>query len=558
MTASLRILDLIVILIYLGAMALVGLRFARRQTSTEAYFVAKRSIPHWAMGISIYAALISSITFVAYPGSAYAGNWNELVPGFMVIGVLILVGLVIIPFFRHAVGMSAYEYFGKRFGYKVRAYSALAFTAGHFSKLGFVLYTLSLTISAITGWNIYAVMIVTGAVTVFYTVIGGLEAVIWTDVIQGFIKCIGIIVCLGFLFYLIPGGASAAFDLAWKHDKFSLGRLDFDFAKSGSVWVMSLYGFFWYLQKYTADQTLVQRYLVAKTDRDAIKGVALGALLCVPAWVLFMLIGTLLWAYYQLSGQSLPAEVLAEKDRIFPHFLTTKMPAGLAGLFMASLLSAAMSMVSSDLNCLSVVGVEDYYRKLRPDATDQERLRVGKWIVVICGAIAVAIGIIIKVYSERVLSSYYIVTSVIAAGLAGLFLLAFLIPRANRGGATIGIIACLLFTTYATLTNGKKPVLDLGSYNFTLHKVMIGVIGHVVLLGVGYFASFLFPAPEPESKSLTLWGWLEGRRLAQSTAPDAKTHDAAAVMSDLSLRASELRLRTSDLGARTSSQGGSS
>src|SRR5437899_6288439 len=159
MISSLRALDLIVIVLYLGAMMLMGLRFARRQTSTESYFVAKRSIPHWALGISIYAAIISSITFIAYPGSAFAGNWNELVPGFMVVGVLILVGLVIIPFFRHAVGMSAYEYFGKRFGYKIRAYSALAFTVGHFSKMGFVFYTLALTISAMTGWNIYAVMI---------------------------------------------------------------------------------------------------------------------------------------------------------------------------------------------------------------------------------------------------------------------------------------------------------------------------------------------------------------------------------------------------------------
>jgi solute:Na+ symporter, SSS family len=109
---GLRALDLVVIVVYLGAMVLIGLRFARRQTSTEAYFVARRSIPHWAMGVSIYAALISSITFIAYPGSAYSGNWNELVPGFMVLGVLLLVGSVVIPFFRHAVGMSAYEYFG--------------------------------------------------------------------------------------------------------------------------------------------------------------------------------------------------------------------------------------------------------------------------------------------------------------------------------------------------------------------------------------------------------------------------------------------------------------
>jgi SSS family solute:Na+ symporter len=508
---TLRTLDLIIILLYLGAMVLVGLRFARRQTSTEAYFVAKRSIPHWAMGISIYAALISSITFTGYPGSAYAGNWNELVPGFMVVGVLLLVGLVIIPFFRQAVGMSAYEYFGARFGYKVRAYSALAFTLGHFSKMGFVVYSLALLVSGMTGLNIYLVMIVTGVVTVFYTLIGGLEAVIWTDVIQGFIKCIGIFVCIGFLFYLMPGGPSAAFKLAWQHNKFSLGSFDFDLTRKGSIWVMSLYGFFWYLQKYTADQTLVQRYLVAKSDRDAFKGVALGALLCVPAWALFMLIGTLLWAYYQLSGEALPAAI-NNPDKIFPHFLTTKIPAGLAGLFLASLLSAAMSMLSSDFNCLSVVGVEDYYRKINPKATDQRRLFIGKTIVAGCGTVAVLLGVLIALNSSRILSFYYAVTSIVAAGLAGLFLLAFLFPRANKQGVYVGIGACLLFTTWATLTSGKNPVIDMAGYGFKLHPVMIGVFAHLVLLSVGYLASFLFPTPEPSVRHLTLWGWLAARR----------------------------------------------
>jgi len=514
---SLRWLDLIVIVFYMGAMAIVGLRFARRQTSTESYFVAKRSIPHWAMGISIYAAIISSITFIAYPGSAYAGNWNELVPGFMVVGVLILVGLVIIPFFRHAVGMTAYEYFGRRFGYPVRAYSALAFTAGHFSKMGFVFYTLSLTISAMTGWNIFLVMIGTGLVTIFYTVIGGLEAVIWTDVIQGFIKCIGIFVCLGFLFYIMPGGVSAGFNLAWQNHKFSLGTLDLDFTKKGSLWLMSLYGFFWYLQKYSADQTLVQRYLVAKSDREALKGVALGALLCVPAWALFMLMGTLVWAYYQLSGDVLPASI-DKADKVFPHFLATKMPAGLAGLFMASLFASAMSMLSSDLNCLSAVGVEDFYRKLRPSSSDRQRLRVGKWVVVGCGTVAVSTGIIIALYSERVLSFYYTVTSIIAAGLAGLFLLAFLSPRANKQGACVGIVACLVFTTWATLTSGKDPAFDAGALKFNLHPIMIGVIAHLVLLSFGYFGSFFFGPAETSQRELTLWGWLEQQKVFREKA----------------------------------------
>jgi SSS family solute:Na+ symporter len=507
---TLRWLDLLVIIVYMLAMLMVGRWFARRQTSTEAYFVAKRSIPSWAMGVSIYAALITSITFIAYPGSAYAGNWSELVPGFMVVGVLILVGTVIIPFFRHAVGMSAYEYFEKRFGYKVRAYGALAFTLGHFSKMGFVFYTTALTVSSMTGWNIYWVMIGTGAVTVYYTVIGGLEAVIWTDVIQGFVKVIGIVVCLGWLVAMMPGGIGAAFSLAAENHKFSLGSTSFDLASKNSLWVMSLYGFFWYLQKYTADQTLVQRYLVAKSDRDALKGVALGALLCIPAWMLFMLIGTLVWAYYQLSHEALPATI-TKPDQVFPYFLTTKIPPGLAGLFMASLFSAAMSMLSSDLNCLAVVGVEDYYRKLRPNATDARRLAVGKLLVAACGALAVLVAVVIAWKSERVLSFWFTTSSIVAGGLAGLFLLAFLCPRANRQGAYAGIAACLLFTTWGTLTSGKAPMLDLGACNFTLAPIMIGVFAHVVLLAVGYVASFFFAAPDPVSRKMTLWGWLQRR-----------------------------------------------
>src|SRR4051812_39915780 len=222
---SLRWLDGVVIGVYMVAMLLVGRWFARRQTSTEAYFVASRSIPGWAMGVSIYAALITSLTFIAYPGSAYAGNWAELVPGFMVIGVLLLVGAVIVPFYREAVGMSAYEFFEKRFGYGVRAYSAVSFAMGDLLKMGFVFFTTALTVERITGWDIYFILIGTGAITVFYTVIGGLEAVIWTDVIQGFVKVIGIVVCLGWLFMHMPGGIGAGFELAASKHKFALGTM---------------------------------------------------------------------------------------------------------------------------------------------------------------------------------------------------------------------------------------------------------------------------------------------------------------------------------------------
>jgi len=513
---SLRTLDLVVIAVYFIAVALIGLKFARRQTSTEAYFVARRSIPHWAMGLSIFATIISSITFIAYPGAAYKGNWNLLVPGFMAVGVLLLLGTTLIAFFRHAVGMSAYEYFEKRFGYGARAYSALAFTAGHFSKMGFVLFTITTAICGMTGWDKYQVIVGVGVVTILYTLIGGLEAVIWTEVLQGIVKLLGVVVVLGVLIHIMPGGLGAAVHLASEQHKFSLGSFDFDLAQNGNFWVMLLYGSFWYLQKYAADQTLVQRYLVAKSDRDALKGVALGAGLCVPAWTAFMLVGTLLWAYYQLSGEAFPAHLLDKtgkviSDQVFPFFLTTHIPAGLAGVFMAALFSAAMSTMSSDLNCLSAVGVEDYYRKLRPQATDQQQLWMGKVIVVVCGVIAVGLGAFIARKGDSALALYYAATAIVSAGLAGMFLLAFFSRRANRQGLWIGIVTALVFTAWATLTGGKYKMLDL-PWNYSWPDVMIGVGAHVLVLVVGYGASWLFPADKNVKTEWTFWGWLEQRK----------------------------------------------
>jgi SSS family solute:Na+ symporter len=503
-------LDLLIVALYMGGIAVFGLRFARRQTSTERYFVAQRSIPGWAMGISLFAAISSSLSFIGYPGSAYAGNWNDLVQGLMVIPALVVAVAIAVPFYRRVVGVSAYEYFGKRFGYGARVYSSLAFSFAHFSKLAFVFYLVTLTVHIMIGTNMYLTTIVLGVVTITYTCVGGLEAVIWTDVIHACTAFVGVLICVGFLLFLPPGGPSAAFRLAWENHKFSLGSFDFNLSQKG-FWPMALYGLFWYLQKYTTDQTVVQRYLAAKSDSQAAKGTALGMSICLVVWTFFMFIGSMLWSYFQLTKEQLPARI-TKADHVFPYFLSAHLPPGCMGLFMAALTASAMSMVSSDLNCLSSIGVEDFYRRFRPDASDAQQLRVGKILVTICGILTVMITLVLARYTEHALSLYFTITAILSGGLFGLFVLAFFSRRANLHGVWVGVIACVLFTAYATLTSPDGKILDLGRFNFPWRGVMIGVVGHLVLMGVGYVASLACPTGAKVAEDLTVWGWLERRR----------------------------------------------
>src|SRR5580704_7842640 len=507
-----RSLDLIVIAAYLAGLIAIGLRFARRQRTTEQYFVAGRSVPGWAMGLSLLATIITSVTFIAYPGSAYAGDWSLLVPGIMFVAVLGVASFVVVPFYRHVVHMSAYEYFGRRFGTGVRVYSSLAFAIGHFSKMGFVFYLLALTLSSMTGWPIDRVILLTAAVTVFYTMLGGIEAVVWSDVVQGFVLWLGILVSIGFLLFLPPQGPHAILSDAWQHHKMSLGSTAFRFDKP-TIIVLAIYGFFFYLQKYTADQTVVQRYLIARSDRSALRGITLGATLCLPVWTAFMLIGSLLWSFYRLTGEKLPKSI-TKADGIFPHFLVTHIPSGLAGLFIAALLGSAMSMLASDMNCLSVIAVEDFYRFARPRSTDRQLLRAGRIVVAASGLAAAAVALRLAHTQGSALSLYYTITAVVAGGLAGLFLLAFLMPRATREGAIAGLIVSLIFTAWATFTEGGK-ILNLGHWNFTWHDYMIGAIGHVILLAVGIAASLLLPG-SPLAPDLTWQGW---RRQSQQQVP---------------------------------------
>ena len=510
--AKMHLADTLVIAAYMIVLVGIGIRVAGRQRTTDAYFVAGRSVPGWAAGLSLLATIITSVTFIAYPGAAYAGDWNLLVPGILFVVVILSIGPVVVPFFRHVVSMSVYEYFGKRFGPTVRMYSSFAFATGHFAKMGFVFYLLALAVAGFTGWSITFLIVGLGVITIFYTFMGGLRAVIWTDVVQGFLLWTGIVITLVLLLVSPRARPGQMFHLLAAHHKLSLGSMSFDLTRP-TFWTLALYGLFFYLQKYTADQTVVQRYLAARSDRSALRGIAMGASLCLPVWTAFMLIGSLLWAFYRLSGQSLPASI-TRPDQIFPYYMVTQMPTGVAGLFLAALFGAAMSMLASDLNCLGLILVEDFYSHFFPRHTDAQRLRFGKVSVVLCGFLAIAVALRLSSTHGSALALYYAATAIVAGGLAGLFLLAFLSPRAGRSAAIAGITANLLFTAYATLTFDGGKMLNLHRFNYPWSDYTIGVFGNLLLLAVGLLCSAIYPAAQNLSSTHTLWGWLAERKRA--------------------------------------------
>ena len=512
-------IDYLIVLLSILAAIAMGMYFSHRQKDTSTYFAGGGKIPAWAVGISIFATLISSVTFLAYPGAAYADNWILLVQGLMVPIVLVALIGIIVPLFRRVIRLSTYEYFERRFGIFARLYSSLAFTLGHFSKAGTVFFLVSMALATFLDINIYTIVLVLGVTIIILTLLGGMEAIVWMDVVQGGLLIGGGIICILILMFGIDGGPAELFRIASEHNKIDFGPYDWSLSELCFL-VMVLNGIFYALQKYGTDQTIVQRYLAAKNDREAKKAAYIGVFMSVPIWALFMFIGTALFAYYHASGApALPADIKA--DEVFPYFIAHELPVGIRGLIIAALAAAAISSLDSDLNCISAIAVQDYYLRFRSHTDDRQQLRFGRWMVALAGAGAIGVACLYITWGgEGVLGALFSLYAIFSAGIVGIFLLGLLSRRANKQGLYIGIACAVLFTAYAVLTSTKvdihgtgvkETLLDLGEWNFTHHKYMLGVYSHLIVLVVGYLASFLFKTP-PAPKELTIYGYLEDRK----------------------------------------------
>jgi SSS family solute:Na+ symporter len=516
---SLHIIDYLIIAITFLVSIAIGLRFARRQKDTGQYFKAGGRLPSWAIGMSILATLISSVTFLAYPGEGYSSNWIRLVQGLMVPVVLVFIVGVIVPLFRKVIRLSAYEYFERRFGFLARLYASLGFILNHFAKMGTVFFLIALALTGMTGISTVNIILIIGLLVVLITIIGGIEAVIWLDVIQGFLLIGGGLISLGVLLYSTPGGPSEIWQTAAENGRIGFGPFDLEFVNLTFI-VMALNGIFYAIQKYGTDQTIVQRYLTARSDREAVKASLIGVLLSVPVWALFMFIGTALFAYYKITGDALPTgDVLPpdiKPDAVFPFFIMTRLPVGVVGLIISALIAAAFSSLDSDLNCLSAICTEDYYVRFNPESSEKQRMFMSRLFIFIAGLGAIGVALFyVRAGGKGVLGIIFTLYAIFSGGIAGMFLLGIFSRKANKKGVYLGIAASVLFTFYALLTSTpigaegeEKLLIDLGGLNFTHHKYMIGVYSHIVLMIVGYTASFLFRT-RPVDETLTWHGWLK-------------------------------------------------
>ncbi|MEZ0542190.1 sodium:solute symporter [Fibrella arboris] len=495
---TLSVVDYLIIAAVLLINLYFGLRYARNQRTTDTYFAAKGRVPAWAIGMSLLATLISSVTFLGYPSEGYSSNWILLVQGLMVPIVLLGTIWFIVPLYRKVIGLSTYEYFEKRFGSFARYYSSTAFVLRQFSSMGTVFFLLAVALTNMTGLDTVYIIVVVGLIIIAVNLLGGIEAVIWLDVFQGFMLFASGILCVVVILLSVKGGFAEVMSVASANNRTGFGPYDMDFTKLTFV-VMVINGMFYAIQKYGTDQTVVQRYLTAKTDKAAIRASILGISLTVPVWALFMFIGTALFVYYK--QQPLPAGM--RPDAVFPYFIMTKFPVGVVGFVLAAMISAAICSLSADLNSLAAVGLEDFYKKARPARADREYLTVSKTIVLLSGIIAILIGALyLRAGNEGVLGIVFTLYAIFSGGIVGIFLLGIFSARANRQGVNIAILVCIGFTAYAFLTstqigygNDKKLLLDMGAYNFTHHKLMLGVYSHLVVIGVGYMASLFFPKP---------------------------------------------------------------
>ncbi len=496
--------DWIVLAGYLCVVLGIGIYFSRRNTSTEEYFVGGRRFRGWVIGLSLVGTSISSITFLAYPADAFKTDWLRYLPNLALLPAIMMAAFVFLPYFRRGNMTSAYEFLEQRYGPSIRVYGAIAFLVAQIVRLAMILWLLSLLIQQVTGLSPATAIVLGGLFVGLYTVIGGIDAVIWTDVLQTVVLLLGGVLCLWVILDALPGGLGQVMEQAGAAGKFALapwenggpGETSWSLSLSEkTATMMLLIGLTNWLTEYSSNQNTVQRYCASQSTREARRGLWVYLFTALPIWAFYMFLGTALWVFFQVypdvqAGAILSGEARAET--LMPHFITAYLPAGVAGLVIAAALAAAMSSLDSSINSVTTVSVVDLYRRhFHPDQDDRHYLKVAWGIAIAVTGLMIAGALWLNQADTKTLQdTSTILVSLLGGGMLGLYLLGFFSDRGDARAAWCGIGCTLIFTGWTILTN-KGLLPDALSAPFDLYYT--GLIGNLLMFAVGYLSASYWP-----------------------------------------------------------------
>ncbi len=510
----LPITDLVIIAFYMLAMILTGVWFSGKNKNPDQFTKASGKIPQWAVGISIYATFLSSNTFLGVPGKAFGSNWNSFVFSLSMPFAAWIAAKYFIPFYRNSGEVSAYTHLEKRFGAWARTYAVICFLLTQLARMGSVFFGIALSLQAMTGYSMQSIMIAMGIIIIIYTVLGGMEAVIWTEVVQAFIKTLGAFIILYFIISKMPGGISHIISIGKADGKFSLGSFNFEFT-SPTFWVIFFYGIFINLNNFGMDQNYVQRYQATGSAKEAAKSLWLCVKLYLPASLLFFIIGSSLYAWYNVHPEMLDAIKLraaAERlsinvssqeisslaktlkpsdygDKILPDFMVNVLPVGVVGIIVSAILSAAMSTISSGMNASATVFTFDIYKRyIKKDIGNKQILRVLLISTFIIGILAIITGIAM-IGVKSILDVWWQLSGIFAAGMLGLFLLGIASRQTKNTEAIIAVIIGVLVIAWMTFPNIIPEKYS--NIRSAMNTNMVIVIGTLSIFLSGVFLSWL-------------------------------------------------------------------
>jgi len=474
-------LDLAVVVIYLVGITIFGVQFRRKQHSLKDYFLGGRTIPWWAISLSIVSAETSILTIIGTPGLAYAGNLGFLQVVFGYLLARVVISFILLPHYFRGELYTAYQLIERRFGVRLKKVTAALFLVIRSLAEGVRVFAISILVSIVLGTGELSSVVLITALTLFYTFEGGLHAVIWTDVVQMIIYISGALMSFFLLLDKVPGGWSEVTALAAAHGaKFTVFDFGFSVTKEFTFWAGLLGGMFLTTASHGTEQLMVQRLLAARDLRESRLALFASWGVIFFQFALFLVIGVMLFAYYTHFP---PAHPFGRNDAIFPTFIVTHFPRGLAGVMVAAILAAAMSNLSAALNALASTTIMDFYRpRLGAARSEAHYLWTSRLATLAWGVLLIVLALAAARWQKSVFVMGLSIASVAYGSLLGTFLLGVLTKRARESGTVVGMITGLFIMLYVSLFT---PVA------WTWYVL----IGTAVTFGIGYIASATSPQP---------------------------------------------------------------